>query len=316
MRRSLVAGQLTWPLPGREIAGTPIHANGVAVLRALRLALVDSAVWTALTLAALPVLASHLLAIPLDLRPSALIFASGVFIYNLDHFLDASSEEGSAATWTEGIGRATLGWLVVGSGILVAVLLASAPAAVGRVFVTYGLVGIAYGLPVLPLWRRGALAWLRLKDIPGMKAAIVAGSITVAAVGLPVAWSGAGPGAPLWSTALLIWVLVVSNAIMCDVGDLRADRVSGVQTLPVLIGVEQTRLVVTLLALSVLALFSWGVAGGMVGAHPEAVTGCSLVILYAALVTERTPKAALSLILDGCSFAPLGIAWLMHGTLA
>lgn len=309
---------VSFPLPwsGRIGAGALPLPDRVALLRILRMALVDSAVWTALTLAALPMLASHMLAVPLDLRPSALIFTSGLFIYNLDHFADATGEEGSAATWTEGIGREVIGWLVVGSGLALAGLLATAPPAVGRVFVGYGLVGVAYGLPVLPLVGPRGVRWLRLKDIPGMKAAIVAGSITLAAVGLPVAWFGVAPGAPVWAAAALIWVLVVSNAIMCDVGDLCADRISGVRTLPVLLGVERTRLVVCLLALSLLAVFSWGWASGMVGSHPEAITGCALVILYTSFVTERTPKAVLSLVLDGCSFAPLLIGWLVHGKFA
>ncbi len=309
------AAALPYPIPlGRLVAD--LAPGRAEVARALRLAFVDTALWTAVTLAVLPLIASHLLAIPLSMQPSAVIFASGLLIYNLDHFADTYREAASADQWTGGIGRNCLGALVVASGLTLAFFLWSAPPAVGRVVVGYGLIGILYGLPVFPMrLREGGYTWLRLKDVPGFKAAIVAGSITFAAVGLPLAYGHDVPLATVGPVALFIWVMVVSNAIMCDVGDLRADRLTGVRTLPVMVGVRRTRMAVVLLDLVLLALFAWGWASGMVEPHPEVVVAGSLVVLYVLLVTEDTPKHVLSFALDGCSFVPLIAALAVHGHL-
>lgn len=285
------------------------------VVRIARLAIMDSCVWTALTLAALPLFAAHVMGLAMDLRPSAVIFFSGMLIYNLDHFADSYEESGSMDLWRGGIGRGALSGLVLCSALTLAGLLWLAPPAVGRVFVGYALVGLLYGLPVFPVRRQGAQGWLRLKDIPGFKAAIVASAICVAAVGLPLAYAGGGLGPLAGPAALFIWVFVVSNAVMCDVGDLRADLASGVPTLPVMLGVRCTRQAVILLNLFLLSLFMWGWASGMVAPHPEVLISASLVVLYVVLVNERTPKQLMSLCLDGCSFVPILLALLIHGQL-
>lgn len=311
MLHTLPAAAIPTPTTSAELA----PATPSQLLPTLRLLLVDSCIWTSATLAALPLFAAHVLHLPFDLRPSAIIFFSGMLIYNLDHFADSYEEAGSKDMWTGGIGRSTLGALVLISAMALAGLLWLAPPAVGRVFVGYAVVGLLYGLPIFPLYRGGQRSWLRLKDIPGFKAAIVASAICLAAVGLPLAYVGGAPGVALGPAALFVWVFVVSNAIMCDVGDLRADLASGVPTIPAMLGVSRTRMAVILLNLVLLALFMWGWASGMVGLHPEVLVSGSLVVLYVLLVTERTPKQVMSLVLDGCSFVPITLALLLHGHL-
>lgn len=306
-------GYLVFPAPA--VVWPSLAPTWDWIQRLGRIALLDSALWTAASLAALPAVAAHLLSLPVDPRPSAVIFASGLLIYNLDHYADSYREAGSAEQWKGGIGRTCLAALVLASALLLAALLWTAPAAVGRVVVGYGLVGVLYGLPVLPVRRDGEPGWLRLKDIPGLKAAIVAGSITLAAVGLPLAYQGALSWSQVAPVALFVWVLVVSNTLMCDVGDLRADLRTGVRTLPAMFGVQRTRMAVMLLDLFLLALYSWGWGRGMVGLHPEVLVSGALVVLYVLLVTEDTPKQLLSFCLDGCSFVPLLAALAMHGHL-
>jgi|GEM_PF-430529 len=298
--------------PRQSLPALPSRAQ---LSRRFRLLVIDSALWTATTLAALPIFAAHVMHLPFDLRPSAVIFFSGLLIYNLDHFADSHGEAGSAEMWVGGIGRSRLAQLIVGSALAITALLLWAPPAVGQVFALYGLVGVLYGLPVLP--RRGpqGLHWLRLKDIPGLKAAIVASSICVAAIGLPLAYAPGLPHSSLLLPVAFTWVLVVSNAVMCDVGDLEADRASGVPTLPVLLGVRRTRWLLAVLNLAVVVIFMGAWAGAMVGAHPEVALSELLVVLYVTLVPARTAKQTMSLALDGCSFAPIFLALILHGTI-
>lgn len=283
-------------------------------LQLARLALVDSSLWTALTLAALPLFVAHALHLPLDLRPAAIIGAAGLAIYNLDHLADALGEPGSADHWRDGIGRGPLIALVVGACLALGALLLSAPPAATAVVLLFGSVGALYGLPLLP---RAGGGWWRPKDVPGAKCLLVSGAITVAAVGLPLAMGGTTPpDADVAPVALFLFAFVLGNTLMCDVGDLQADLRSGVRTLPVVLGVAGTRQVVVLMHLVLLALFLWAQASGMVAPHPELVVSSALVVLYAVLVTEQSDKGLLSLLLDGCSFVPLLAALVVHGPFA
>ena len=268
---------------------------------------VESCVWTAATLAALPVIAMNLLELPFDGRASLVIFLSGVLIYNLDHLADSYGEAGTATMWTQGIGRRTLTGLVVAAALALAIALLLAPSGVALVFVLYGL-------PVLPRGGAGARSWMRLKDIPGAKAAVVASSITLAAVGLPLAYAGQAPTLAMLPVIGFIWVFVLSNTIMCDVGDLRADLVSRVPTIPVLLGVAGTRALLVLINSIVLGVFYLGARSGIIPLHLEAVFSVLLVLGYVLLLSERTPKSLMSFCLDGCSFAPLILAYVFNGS--
>lgn len=274
---------------------------------------VDSCAWTAATLAALPVATMYLLDLPFDARASVVIFLSGLFIYNLDHLADSYGEAGTATMWSRGIGRRALTTLVVGSlvGLLVALVLA--PWKVAAVVVGYGVVGGLYGLPVLPAVRDGRAAWMRLKDIPGAKAAIVASSITLAAVGLPLAYAGLPLTVGMLPVVAFVWAFVFSNAVMCDVGDLRADLVSGVPTIPVLFGVVKTRAILLAMNVLVFSMLFIGASIGMMPLHVEAMFSLVLVVGYVLFLSERTPKSIMSLCLDGCSFVPPLLALLING---
>lgn len=299
------------PLPG--LSG--VHE----LLRWARLVILDSCVWTAATLGALPLFAAHLTGLPLDPRPSAVIFCSGLAIYNLDHLADSFKERGSMDRWRRGIGRQALTGLVISSLAALIGMLLAGPLSVTLVVLAYAVVGLAYGLPVLPTWRAGRdgheqrLTWRRPKDLPGLKAVLVASSICVAAVGLPLAYAGAPLHLAALPAALFTWAFVVSNAIMCDVGDLRADLASGVPTVPVLLGVPGTRGLLLGGNVAVLALYIWAWTSGMVAMHVEVLVGSFLVSSYVLLLNERTPKQVMSLVLDGCSFIPALMVLLFHG---
>lgn len=289
------------------------HRSMIELVRVVQRFGVESCLWTAATLAALPVIATNLLELPLDLRASLVIFLSGMLIYNLDHLADSYGEAGTATMWTQGIGRRVLAVLVVGSALGLTLVLALAPLNVFLVFISYAFVGSLYGLPVLPRLREGKISWMRLKDIPGAKAAVVASSITLAAVGLPLAYAGMVHSFAMLPAIGFIWVFVVSNAIMCDVGDLRADLVSRVPTIPVLLGVRGTRCLLVLVNSFVLGMFFLGARSGIIPLHLEAVFSVLLVLAYVLLLSERTPKSLMSFCLDGCSFAPLILAYFFNG---
>lgn len=105
---------------------------------------------------------------------------------------------------------------------------------------------ILYDVKLLP----SGLRYRRLKDIPGIKSAVVAFTWAVTTVWLPVLVSGSRPmgTALLFSWNFLIWFV---NTVFFDMGDMRGDRLEGTRTLPLVLGFRTCRRL--LLALCLLA---------------------------------------------------------------
>ena len=99
------------------------------------------------------------------------------------------------------------------------------------------LAGILYSVPILPR----CVGYRRLKEIPVMKNLVVCSSWGSIAVLLPCV----AAGAPVTLATVLCLVVFFSwgfNAsALPDMRDVKGDALSGVRTIPVLIGIEKTR---------------------------------------------------------------------------
>jgi len=275
--------------------------------RRLQNLVIYSSLWLSAGLASMALFTAHALGLSWNLGPAMLVFASSMFIYNLDHVADAQIEAGKAASGY--FERASVLLLVLCSGVATAVMFAMAPAAARVVFLGYLSVGLVYGIPLLPIVTADGLRWFRLKDIPGAKGWIVAAAITLAVVGLPLAWSGATLGMDgLW-VAAFFFTFVASGAHMCDVRDVDDDRASGVRTLPIQAGVAGTKTVLIWMNLGMLCLMMVGALGGVTGPHPEFALVVAATILYVRYIDEDSPEEAFNIMLDGCFYlpAPLGV---------
>ncbi len=263
-----------------------------------------SNVWIAAGLASLTLFTAHVLGLAAEPGPPALVFASGLFIYTLDHVRDAAAGEVAdhrlAAYFRHPVQRLLLAAYVVASLALVVF----APSAVWAVFGAYFLVGLLYGAPVLPVRRAGRWVKIRIKEVAGLKSWLVGGTMTFAAVGIPLAWAGVLPTPAAWKVVLFLFVFCASNAHMFDVRDIESDRATGVSSHPVRLGERHTRLMLVLLNLVMLGTMMWGWASGVTEAHPEILVATAATVLYVLLVSSQSPRGVFDVVVDGCFYLP------------
>lgn len=257
-------------------------------------------------------------------QPYLLCFAGVLFIYNLDHALDA---RGGALSDPElermfvGRRRWAIVFLMALSAAIALVLLADFNpfAHLPALYVAAGA-GLLYGLPLVP-WRGAAgWRWWRLKDLPGCKAALIAGAVSTAALGLPLAYAAyparllSARAAELAGAFGFLSVYTFSNALMFDLRDRIADGKQGLRTLPVLIGPRRSRgLILALNAAAALGLLLlW--TGGAGRPHPEWLGAMAYTLAYSFLLQENTSRTKFSLVVDGGLFLP-GLLGLLHGRL-
>ncbi|HJP29092.1 MAG TPA: UbiA family prenyltransferase [Candidatus Latescibacteria bacterium] len=207
--------------------------------RGLEWILLDTHIWVSAAAAGLTLFAASALGLPQRLAPMGAVFSATMLIYAVDDIFDGRMRSQP--------GR----WLTVllGAGSLSGQLLL-APVVI-TVTVTVGAIpALLYGVPI-----RGR----RLRELPAVKPFFVAGSLTVAAIVIPVlwAWSQGGPVPPA-STMMMIGsillVLVLCNVCFFDLRDRVADDRDGIRTIPVCLGMSGTRSLCLWLALGVALL--------------------------------------------------------------
>jgi 4-hydroxybenzoate polyprenyltransferase len=170
------------------------------------------------------------------------------------------------------------------------------------------LSGIFYSVPILPGWCR----YRRLKEIPVMKNIVVSTSWALSASLLPVFMTASKPGVATLIVFLFIfsWTFIAST--LPDIRDRTGDSAAGVATIPVLIGVERARFLLTgINIISGVFLFLLGrfilTDGGCI------VIICSLIYSQACIVAidrTRVNNLLVDIISDG-QFLTIGLLCLL-----
>lgn len=111
------------------------------------------------------------------------------------------------------------------------------PAALPLVFVPV-IANAFYGMRVLPQLPR-------LKDIPVMKNIVVGSAWALVTVLIPVMCSGCG--GPWLLVLYFIFIKTFIDTVLYDIRDVAGDRISGVRTMPVILGETPTVLLLLLL---------------------------------------------------------------------
>ncbi|WP_088893364.1 UbiA family prenyltransferase [Leptolyngbya ohadii] len=272
--------------------------------------LIDSSFWTAAALASLAFYVQQTLNLSPDLRPIALIFCAALTFYNLDRVADARQPNSSEDQKLAFFRSPAILLLMLGSGIATVLLLVQAPIAVQQVSLV-GLVSLAYGIPLLPIKQDGQTRWYRIKDIPGAKAWIVCGTIAFALTAVPLAYANQSftPAAIL--TGIFLLVMTGSNAHVFDIRDLEDDRTQGVPTLPVLLGVLPTRILLTgMNAIGITALLGGWVNGWNVPSVAIVLPLTLLTLIYIWTVDPETGRSIYTVWIDGLLFLPALGVWL------
>ena len=102
--------------------------------------------------------------------------------------------------------------------------------------------GLIYSTPIFP---RG-FPYRRLKEIPVAKSLLVAVAWALPPALLPVYIAGALPGMITLAVILFFFSLVFINTVLFDMRDVEGDRLTGVRTIPVCIGIPNTTRLLTL----------------------------------------------------------------------
>jgi len=105
--------------------------------------------------------------------------------------------------------------------------------------------GIFYSIPLLP----SRFRYRRLKDIPFVKNFIVGLAWAIPIALLPVACTGFSAGRMTVAVGLLFFFLSFVNSTVFDIRDVKGDAESGVQTIPVIIGIRRTRILLSVMNL-------------------------------------------------------------------
>jgi len=117
--------------------------------------------------------------------------------------------------------------------------------------------GILYSIPFLPAGCR----YRRLKDIPLVKNLLVGLAWAVPVAFLPVACTGAPFGLMTLVTGFFFFLLSFINSTVFDIRDVEGDAGSGVKTLPVMLGIPRTKVLLSVLNLAGIAVVLFLCAG-------------------------------------------------------
>ncbi|MDD1680363.1 MAG: UbiA family prenyltransferase [Methanoregula sp.] len=186
-------------------------------------------------------------------NPSAAIILSFVVfsVYNLNRKTDAAEDALNHAgrfRFTSRFGRPLfLSALAAYGGALI--LAAAAGPASALLAAVPLLAGIIYSVPLLS----GFCRYQRVKEIPVMKNIVVSGSWAIAFSFLPAFLAGTFPDVHSLVVFALIFEYVFIASVLPDIRDREGDAATHVYTIPVLIGVEKTRLFLTAFNLVVAA---------------------------------------------------------------
>ncbi|ACB53584.1 hypothetical protein cce_4236 [Crocosphaera subtropica ATCC 51142] len=271
--------------------------------------LIYSNIWVASAIASLCFSFQLLMELPLDWRSPLFCFSAALIPYHLDRVVDAYVQkipDANVQSYFQKPGF--LVWCLITLGLtIIFALLWLAPTSV-RYISLVGIFPVIYGVPIFP----GSNQWYRLKDIPGSKAWIVGSIITYAVVSLPCAYANYQPqGLPFILTTLFLFIFIVTNSHSFDLRDMDSDQKKGVITLPLMLGIDRMKILLSILNVSVLALWVWAWSSFVVPFKPEIIVSILITLFYLWMLKPSTSRPVYSIVIDGFLFVPL----LVHGFL-
>ncbi|HOL43494.1 MAG TPA: UbiA family prenyltransferase [Methanothrix sp.] len=190
-------------------------------------------------------MASLLLGIEPSMTICFAVFLVSFSVYTLDKLVDLDRDVSNMPARKQFLySRRRIFLALALSAYLAATLIMAyvRPAALPLVFVPV-IANAFYGMRLLP--------WLpRLKDIPVMKNVVVGSAWAVVTVLIPVFYSGYSNS---WIPVLyFIFIKTFIDTVLYDIRDLAGDRLSGVRTMPVILGEKLTVLLLLLLNTTIL----------------------------------------------------------------
>ncbi len=229
-----------------EFEHTP--RNSDLNIRSLFDTLLYSSLYLCIAAISMVYLSSVLQDIPLSLAAGLIMFLVTFSVYNLNRKTDeiedainhsrryAFTKKYAKVLMDASIAAYALAFLIAGMHGIVAVAITAIPL----------VNGILYSIPFLP----GGFRYRRLKDIPFVKNFIVGLAWAVPVALLPVACTGFSTGRMTMITGFFFFLLSFVNSTVFDIRDVKGDAESGVQTIPVILGVRRTRILLSVMNLA------------------------------------------------------------------
>lgn len=261
-------------------------------------------IWVAGGIASLGMFTQKVLELGNNWQPVALIFVTALIPYNLDRIFDSYVQKIPEAKAQLFFRKPYIFVLLFSAIIATALLLYDAPLRV-RYVSCAGIVPLIYGTPLFPGKSKSGLQWYRLKDIPGSKAWIVGSILTYAVIALPLAYAGANFDTATALTTLFMFVFIVSNSHVFDIRDVESDRKKGVVTLPIMVGIKGTKVILTTMNVLMLLVIIGAWITNTMSFYPEMILATAVNISYIWAVNAETPRSIYSIWIEGCLFVPI-----------
>ncbi|MBF0633635.1 MAG: 4-hydroxy-3-methylbut-2-enyl diphosphate reductase [Nitrospinae bacterium] len=185
--------------------------------------------------------------------------------------------------------------------------------AVGLIYVFAMFMGLAYTVKWFP--KTNLLRIHRLKDIPASKDVFTGAGWVAATVAMPAAaWDGDVNMAAGSIALIFTFTLVYIRSVLSDIRDIRGDRLVGRETIPIMIGVEGSKVFLALVTIGMASLLVSSAASGLVGPFAYVLT---LSIGYTGMYLWFYHKKAINrgfkfdLVVDGVFHftGALALAW-------
>ncbi|WP_292405885.1 MULTISPECIES: UbiA family prenyltransferase [unclassified Methanoculleus] len=103
------------------------------------------------------------------------------------------------------------------------------------------IAGIIYSVPLFPSW----FGFRRLKEVPVMKSLVVAFSWTAPTTFLPICHASLPVDAVTGIVGIFFFFQVFINTVIFDMRDVEGDVASGVKTIPTMLGIRRTLILLT-----------------------------------------------------------------------
>ncbi|MBF2018446.1 MAG: prenyltransferase [Rivularia sp. T60_A2020_040] len=267
-------------------------------------------IWVAAAIASLGMFTQRILELGDNWQPIALIFVTALIPYNLDRIFDSYVQKIPEAKAQLYFRKPCIFVLLFFAVIATGLLLYEAPLRV-RYVICAGIIPLIYGTPLFPWKSKSGLQWYRLKDIPGSKAWIIGSILTYAVIALPLAYAEAKFNLVAALTTLFMFVFIVSNSHVFDIRDVESDAKKGVVTLPIMVGIEGTKIILTTMNILMLMLIVGAWITDIMTYHPEMILATGVNIGYIWGVKTETPRSVYSILIEGCLFVPILANWVI-----
>ena len=204
---------------------------------------------------------SILQAMPVSLGACLIMFLVTFSVYNMNRKTDRSedainhsrrfafTQKYAGVLWYSSLAGYAVAFLVAGYYGPWALLATAVPLASG----------ILYSIPFMPKGCRDR----RLKDVPLVKNLLIGLAWAVPVACLPAACTGAPFGMMTVVVGLFFFLLSFINSTVFDIRDVAGDAGTGVKTIPVMLGIRKTKILLSFLNLAGIAVVLWLCRGAL-----------------------------------------------------